>query len=155
MPDPDAGNRIVGTVLLRLPAQTDGLVRLVPSETAEPQGPDDWDGVVATEFYTVQHDARRMGGMPCSITFSGTEKTFDSFRWNDRLFNPETGSFVLAGDGTASVERIAKGPLATVIRTRARYVQGDTAPASKPHAVYDWFYLHDRSAVRCSLNSRM
>jgi hypothetical protein len=147
VPDHDTGDRTVGTVLLRVPEQFDGTVELVPIEDTARVEDSDWGGAVSTDFYTVRHDAGRMGGMPWSMTFAGTGTTFDSFRWNDRLHNPDAGSFVLAGDAGAQAERISQGPLATVIRTRARYVQGDKLSPSEPQAVYDWFYLHDHPLV--------
>jgi len=147
IPDHDAGPRITGTVLLRLPAGSNGVVRLVSPEPAEPGERGEWDGVVPTDFYTIRHEPGKQGGMPSSIAFAESGRTFDRFRFNDRLHDPDEGGFTLAGDAEATAELISRGPLATVVRTRACYVQGDTRPALEPRAVYDWYYFHDRPWV--------
>jgi len=147
IPGPVEQERFTGVLLLRLPEGSSGVVRLAPSETNGPAETAEWDGAVSTKSYTLRHDPKKMGGMPSTIRFAGTDRTFESFRWADRLFNPDVGGFTLAGDAEASAELVSRGPLATVVRTRARYVQGEKVPPSKPHAVYDWLYFHDRPLV--------
>ncbi len=147
VPGPDSDNPLAGTVLLRLPAGYQGMVRLVPGEDVQRGEPTAWDGSVSTPFYTIEHKPEHMGRMPSTITFAATGRTFEGFRFQDRLYNPGAGSFTLAGDPQAEAEPVSDGPLATVVRTRARYVQGDKFPTSKPRTVYDWYYLRDRPLV--------
>jgi hypothetical protein len=154
--DFDARERIAGTVVLELPQGSDGRVRLrftsaqpgkpaPPAATAQEQA---WDGTVTTPAFTVKHDPKKQGGLPSAITFTATGKRFDNFRWNDRVYDRDKGWFGLANDPRPSVERVAEGTLCTVVRVRARYMKSaDEAPASKPEAVYDWLYFHDRPLV--------
>jgi len=139
--------RVAGTVILRLPEGSDGRLRLA-FETAEPGAAEAWDGTVTTPAFSVKHDAKKLGGLPSTITFPATGKVFDGFRWNDRVYDREKGWFGLANDPEPSVELVSKGPLATVVRVRARYMKSpEEAPASKPKAVYDWYYFADRPLV--------
>jgi len=147
IPGPGETENSAGILLLQLPEGFNGVVRLVPSETDRPAETVEWDGTVSTPYYTLHHYPKKMGGMPCEIRFAGTGKAFEGFRWGDRLHNPGRGSFTLASDAEASAALVSRGPLATVVRTRARYVQGEKVPPSKPHAVYDWHYFHDRPLV--------
>ncbi len=45
------------------------------------------------------------------------------------------------------MERIAEGPLCTVVRVHVRYVRGGKQPESRPEAVYDWYYFREPSLV--------
>ena len=104
----------------------------------------EWKGTVAGFSCSVTQDAARQGGLPSSITFSGSGKTFDKMRWNNRLHHRELGSFGLAEDPEASVELVSEGPLCSVVRVRGHFVQGGKKPSSEPSAVYDWYYFKDR-----------
>lgn len=146
--DFDGRRRVAGMFLLRLPEATDTNVRLefgpAAGAAAKP-----FDGAVKTPSYTVEHDPKRSGGFPSSITFAATGKRFDAIRWNDRLHHRKLGSFVLsASNAQPKVRRISDGPLATVIRVEGRYTRGaDQRPDSQAEAVYDWCYLRDRPLV--------
>ena len=145
--DYDPQERVAGTVVLQLPEGSDGRLRLA-FESAEPKGPEAWDGTVTTPAFTVKHEATKLGGFPSQITFPASGKVFDGFRWNDRVYDREMGWFGLCNDPEPKLERISKGPLATVVRVRARYMKSPgEAPASQPEAVYDWYYFHDRPLV--------
>ncbi|MFV2066652.1 MAG: DUF6259 domain-containing protein, partial [Pirellulales bacterium] len=145
--DFDAENHITGTVVAQLPQGGDRRLRLTfDSPATPPAGP--WQGTVATPWFSVIHDPARQGGLPASITFSKTGKQFDSFRWNDRVYDRQQGWFGLANDPQPSVRRVADGPLCSVVRVRAKYTDsGGKRPASQPEAVYDWYYFHDRPQV--------
>ena len=116
------------------------------------------DGTVSTGAYVVKHDAKKQGGLPSTITFPATGKVFDDLRWNDRVYDREKGWFGVASDPEPSVELVSKGPLATVVRVRARYVNSSgKRPASQPEAVYDWCYFQDRplAFVHATISSQL
>ena len=154
--DYDPQERVAGTAVLRLPEGSDGRLRLA-FESAEPGAAEAWDGTVTTPAFSVKHDAKKQGGLPSRITFPATGKVFEGFRWNDRVYEREKGWFGVSSDPEPHVELVSKGPLATVVRVRARYVNSSgQAPASQPEAVYDWCYFHDRplAFVRATMSQQ-
>ncbi len=143
----DPRTRVAGTVILRLAQGSNSRLRLdfTPGKESSKRA---WDGTVGCTTFSVTHNAKKMGGFPTAIQFLATGKTLEVSRWNDRLYHRELGGFCLAEDSQAKVERISAGPLCTVVRVRARYVQpGGKQPDSRPEAVYDWFYFADRPMV--------
>jgi hypothetical protein len=152
--DYDAEKHVAGTLILHLPAASDGRVRLV--FTPGPAKMEPWNGRVAMRCASLTHDAKRQGGFPSQIAFADG-KTLDSLRWNDRLYDPQLGVFSPAADPQAKVTLVAKGPLATAVRVTGRYVQADgKAPPSAPQAVYDWLYLANRplALVRATITQK-
>ncbi len=143
--DYDAEKHIVGTLVLRFPAASDGRVRLGFTPGVAKMVP--WNGRVEMRGVSLTHDAKRQGGFPSQITFADG-KALDSLRWNDRLYHRQLGGFSSAADPQAKVTLVAKGPLSTAVRVTGRYMQaGGKAPPSAPQAVYDWLYLADRPLV--------
>ncbi len=155
--DFDAERRAAGTIVTRVPRGTrDGAwlrLRQRTTRSSTSPSPPAWDGIVHTKHVAVTHDAKRMGGLPSSIAFLASGKRFDSLRWNDRLWHRTRDGFLLRNDPTATVERVSAGPLATVVRVRARYLGGEQ-PSSAPTAVYDWYWLHDDPRVLVTANVR-
>ncbi len=143
---PDAANSAAGILIMRLPPGGKAEVRL-DFKGPKPAEPKPWDGTVTTGSFTAAHDAKRMGGLPWQFSFPKTKKVFDTVRWNDRLHHAELGSFQLRDDTDAKVELVSQGPLATVVRVRARYMQGKRQPRSRPEATYLWCYFHDLPLV--------
>ncbi len=143
--DYDAQRHVAGTLVLRLPADSDGRVRLRFTPAAARM--EAWNGRVEMPGVSLTHDAKRQGGFPAQITFADG-KVFDSLRWNDRLFHRPSGSFSPAADPQAKVTLVSRGLLCTAVRVTGRYVQANgKAPPSAPQAVYDWLYLADRPLV--------
>ncbi len=143
----DGRERLAGTIVLRLASGGSARVHLALADASPPPA-EDWDGTVTTPSIVVKHEPGKLGGLPSTITFPATEKQFDGFRWNDRVYDREKGWFGLCNDPEPSVELISKGPVSTVVRVRARYMKSPREqPADKPEAVYDWFYFHDRPLV--------
>ena len=137
--DFDTHARATGTLLLKLPHGGDWKVRLA-LEGQPAAMPVIEDDVVRTEHCTLRFAADRMGGLLSAITFAGTDKCFDSFAWNDRVYDRELGGFYLRHDPAAKPEAVCAGPLCTVIRVQARYCRPDgSQPPSQPQAVYDWY----------------
>ncbi len=145
-PDFDSKQRIAGTVVLRLPPDSDGRLRLSLEGDVKPTAPP-FDGTVRTKNYEVVHQADQLGGFPSRIAFPKSGKVFDSLRWHDRTYHAEQGGYRLIDDREAKVERVGAGPLCTVVRTAGRYVRGSDQPASKPSATYQWYYFHDTPLV--------
>lgn len=149
----DPEEQVAGTVILKLPAGGKYRVRLKfdsngpdtpPASRAEP-----FDRKVTTPFFRAFHDPAKMGGLPSRFEFVTSGKVFQRFRWNDRVHDPTLGSFGLANDRQPKVDRVSSGPLATVVRVRARYMHADGSQReSRPEATYDWCYLHDLPLIR-------
>ena len=149
----DPETRVAGTVILKLPAGGNTKLRLVfdakDSAPGQPAAPEPFDGKVVTRSYRAVHDAAKGGGLPYRFEFVDSGKVFERFRWNDRVYEQKLGGFALADDPEPRLERVSAGPLATVVRVRARYVQpGGKQPDSRPEATYDWCYLNDLPLVR-------
>ncbi len=145
-PSPDGAPRLQGTLLLKLPPGSPASLRLsfkAAAQAAEPP----FDGTVRTKYSEVVHSAGKLGGFPSRITFRESGKVFDSLRWHDRTYHAEQGSYRLIDDGEPKVERISAGPLCTVVQVTGRYVSGSSQHASRPAAVYQWFYFHDLPLV--------
>ncbi len=149
IPDADfnSSNHIAGTVVARFPRPGPARLKLhfgtgAPA-AANPGTAGAWDGRVVGKDSAAEHDAARQGGLPWRITFQNSGRVFDSLRWNNRLHHRERGGYCVCDDPHPSVERVAAGPLCTVVRVKGRYVQGEKQPASRPAAVYDWYYFAD------------
>ncbi|MFH1922565.1 MAG: hypothetical protein ABIP48_22105, partial [Planctomycetota bacterium] len=69
--DYDPRERIAGTVIVQLPETSDGRLRLEFTSAEKPRA-EPWDGTVATPAYVVKHDAKKLGGLPSTITFPKT-----------------------------------------------------------------------------------
>jgi len=121
-------------------------VEFRPADTPPPP----WDGTVTTPAYSVVHDPQRQGGLPSKITFAGSGKVFEGFRWNNRVHHRESGSWCACDDAQATVELVSDGPVCKVVRVRAHCVQSGKRPPSEPAAVYDWYYFHDRRQHTCA-----
>jgi len=131
VPDADyhLQNHVAGILVLRLPADSDGRVRLGFTPGAARVEP--WNGRVEMPGVSLTHDARHQGGFPAPITFADG-KVFDSLRWNDRLFHRPSGSFSPTADCQAKVTLISQGPLCRAVRVAGRYVQTNgQAPPSR------------------------
>jgi len=96
---------------------------------------------VRNAHYTVTHDPRKLGGLPCRFEFGGSGKVFDTYAFNDRVYRPDLGGFSLRYDPQPQLELLASGPVCAVVRVRARYLRPDgTAPESRPAATYTFVY---------------
>jgi hypothetical protein len=148
VPDPgfDSAQHVGGTVVLKLPSDSSGRLRLVLQGTEQGTS-EPFNGTVRTKNYEVVHNAAKLGGLPSKITFTESGKVFDSLRWHDRTHHKEQGGYRLIDEREAKVERIATGPLCTVVRVTGRYMRGAEQPASRPSAVYQWYYFHDMPLV--------
>jgi len=103
--------------------------------------------VVRNEHYAVTHDPAKMGGLPSRIEFVKTGKTFDSFALNDRVYEKGVGGFSLRYDPAPEVTVVAEGPVYAAVRVKARYMQGDKQPASRPEATYEFRYYAGSSMI--------
>lgn len=141
--DFDGLKNAAGRLVLRPPVGKKAL-RIRFERAAQATEPP-WPGTIVTPYCSVQHDGKRQGGLPWQIRFKN--KTFDALRWNNRLYHREKGSYCLADDPQATVERVSVGPICTVVRARARYVQGGKSAESDAAAVYDLYYFADQPLV--------
>ncbi|MCS6859202.1 MAG: DUF6259 domain-containing protein [Abditibacteriales bacterium] len=164
--DADAGAPLKGTLSLLLPPSTEmrrvrlylsGAPSLTPTQPERPVRAQTENGrvVVSNEYYAVTHDPTKMGGLPSRIEFKGTGKVFNTFNLNDRVHDPQRGSFLLRHDASPKVEVLARGPLRAVVRVRARYAQTDgKPPPSQPEATYIFSYYAGSPLVRVEAEVR-
>ncbi len=154
--DFDARKRVAGTTVLQLPKGSDGRVRL---QFTDARAPDDEAirGIRPTLAPSVMAGVTIGQGeaFVSDVRFQ-TGKRFHDFRWNDRVYDRELGWFGLANDRLAEGDVVSlPGPLCTVVRVRAQYVNSEgEAPPSKPEAVYDWycFQTHPLLHVRAVMS---
>lgn len=149
--DFDPSNHVTGMLVARWAKPGLARLRLTLSTAERPSGPPKlaaaWSGQVKTPSYTVEHDPKHQGGLPWRVTFPGTGQTFDSIRWNNRLYHRQQGGYCVCDDPQPGIERVGTGPICTVVRVSGRYVQRGLGPASQPTATYDWYYFADRPLV--------
>lgn len=139
----DAQNRFAGLVILRLPENSSGRVRLRFSEESA-ASESNWDGTVRTPHIVTRHNAKVQAGFPAEFQFVKEGKTVRVTHWAERVHDPQLGSFLLSADSDAVVERLGEGPLCTVVRVRAKYRSpSGKEPPGRPSSVYDWVYFHD------------
>lgn len=147
IPDSDfePEKKIAGYIVTRLePSRTNHLNLEFSAESEQPPV-----GLRSSETpsYIIAHDSTK-GGFPTKVTFQGTGKIFDNFRWQDRVHHGKLGGFALRNDKAASVECIITGPLCTVMRVRAKYVNSEgKSPPSNPEATYHWMYFNELPLV--------
>lgn len=143
--DFDPQKKATGYIVTRLvPNRTNRLKLEFGDESKElPVGPYS----IKTSDYAIIHDPAK-GGLPTEITFRDTGKVFDNFRWQDRVHHEKLGGFALQNDKAGSAECVATGPLCTVVRVRARYVNSEgKSPPSRPEATYHWMYFNELPLV--------
>ncbi len=144
-----------GTLVLKLPRKGLASLRLRfgDSSSKEAAATDTTkECVIELAGSTITHDAKRLGGLPSSILFRDSEKRFSQFAWNDRLHHKQQGGFLLRNDDQANVVVVSRGPICTVVRVTAAYKRPNgTQPASRPRAVYDWYYFHDQPVAMATV----
>lgn len=96
---------------------------------------------VAGPYYRVVHDPAKNGGLPSLIELRPSGKVFDSLVFHDRVWTRLTGGFELGDDPEPSVEVLVADGQRVVVRVRARYLAGGTAPPTRPRASYEFTYL--------------
>jgi hypothetical protein len=144
-PDFNPHTNVRGRALVRFPRGGDHRLELHAGPGREMM-PKSWDGVVDGRSFTLRHGAKA-GGFPVEIQYKRSGKVYDTIRFNDRVHSSDVGSFHLRNDAGATMEKLSDGPLATVIRTSAEYIQ-DPGKRAGVDAVYDWIYLHDQPTIR-------
>lgn len=118
----DPKERLTGWLLLKLPQRALAQVQLFYQP--RPPEPARWNGTATLQSggIVVEHDPKRMGGLPSCFLFRRIRsKKFATFVWNDRVHHRELGSFHLRHDPNPQVTLLSDGPIATVVRVRARY----------------------------------
>ena len=143
--DFDPQKKATGYIVTRLvPNRTNRLKLEFGDESEElPVGPYS----IKTSDYAITHDPAK-GGLPIEITFRATGKVFNNFRWQDRVHHEKLGGFALQNDKAGSVEYVATGPLCTVVRVLARYMNSEgKSPPSRPEATYHWMYFNELPLV--------
>ena len=144
-PDFDPEKNVAGLIVARLAPKRASFLNLEFDAKSEYKSTK-LDSI-KTPYRAAVHDPTK-GGLPTEIRFPATGKVFDKFRWQDRVHHEKFGGFTLQNDKSASVECIATGPLCTVVRVRAKYVNSKgNSPASNPEATYTWIYFHELPLV--------
>ena len=96
--------------------------------------------------FTAVHRASVQGGLLAELTFTASGKKIDC-AWGDRLYDrPTTTVYSATLDPDAPIELISDGPLATVVRSRSRFLAWPERPTdSDASVIYDWYYWNDAS----------
>lgn len=92
----------------------------------------------------------RQGGFPARFEFTASKKVFDfgSFFWEDRLYRKDLGGFNLNLDKKAQIELVSDGPICSVIRSKAKFVNHKgISPEGDPQAIYHWFCFKDQPDI--------
>ncbi|MDQ3815583.1 MAG: hypothetical protein M3347_16835, partial [Armatimonadota bacterium] len=146
---PEDGSSTRGTLLLQLPHGGDWKLGVRASAAfASPQPLVDQKYVAGNAHFKIDFDPSRNSGFPSQMTFVRSGRVFSGFTWNDRLHDPRAGGFALRHDKNASLWLVCDGPLCTVLRIRARYLNAKgEAPDSGPSAVYDWYVWKEAPLV--------
>jgi hypothetical protein len=155
----DGKQNFSGTLVLQLPPNLASAGRadleLRAAFDAEPQKIVEAEQIVATKYSSLHFDPRKSGGFPGKITFAKSNRVFENFTWNDRLFNTGEGAFALNNDRQASLQILSDGAVCTVLRSRARFVSSaGKAPASQPAAIYDWYVFKQYPLVFVAAQAR-
>jgi len=137
---PDAIQRTLATVVMEAPPGGDKAFALGPIHPRSPR-PITQACEVPAGKTRIRSDPARMAGFPSAITFADG-KTITAFTWNDRLYRPNTGGFLLRNDRNATLQLLCDGPVCSVYRIRASYCaeDGQHAPGNA-NAVYDWYFF--------------
>ena len=97
---------------------------------------------VTSDSYEVVHRPDEQAGLPSSVRLLPDGPIVTGFNYNDRVYDPTLGGYILRYDPQPTIEVLASGPLRVVIRTTASYLKQDgTAPDSRPQATYTFTYL--------------
>lgn len=137
-----------GTLLMKLPPGYNKWLKLSFSGSQLGASLPEWQGIVETDACVITHAGDKQGGFPSRIRWKKTGKVFENYLWQDRVFQRGEGSSLLAHDPEGDVALVSDGPLAKVVRVRARYCNGQgKQPDTKPHAVYDWYYFNGTPLV--------
>ncbi|MDO5580860.1 MAG: DUF6259 domain-containing protein [Planctomycetia bacterium] len=100
---------------------------------------------------TIRFQAGSQGGFPSRLEFgqTGTIHEPGSFFWEDRIYRKDLAGYNLRLDKQAKIDLVSDGPVCTVIRSRAKFINyNGKTPESAPEAVYHWFcfketpYIH-------------
>lgn len=133
-----AGQHPVGTVrryqvTMGLPRQA----RLAEGITVDRT---DQEIVVKTPHFLAHHPLAA-GGMLADVNFGGEAGRMLPLRMNDRLYDKELGRFSLRLDQRPQVDVLRSGPLMVIVRTTARYCDGNgKAAPGEPQATYTFAY---------------
>jgi hypothetical protein len=131
-------------VVLKLPRGGPCEVDLTLTSCARKSRPTSHVEAVCGPGATVGHDAAHMGGLPRYVRFGRNGRIFDTFRWNDRLYDPAVGPRMLRYCPRADLRVLTRGGLVDAVRTRCDYSSPDgNQPESWPAATYDWIYFRD------------
>ncbi len=95
----------------------------------------------------VVHDPAVQAGLPSGVIFAGTGARLEGLQINDRVHDPELGSFFLRSDTQATVRVVYAGPLETEIEVSARYGGQKATTPSNPRAVYRFRYRAGSPAI--------
>jgi len=150
-PAPEGNGR--GTLSFVLPPEVDSDARVrvylggsTPPRPAEVFAPgvrvaqEEGRITITGPYHEIVHDPQIQGGLPGSIVFQPSGKSFSEFRWNDRVYDKTLRGFYLRDWPQPQVELLARGPVRTVVRVRLSYGTADRRPDTHPAAVYDFSY---------------
>jgi hypothetical protein len=134
-----------GVAALRLRLSVGGSPELAPVAGAQPAVTVEREGgrvTIRNAHYAVTHEKGVQAGLPSTIVFRGTGKTFTGYSLNDRLWK-QGSAYYPRNDADAEMEVLAEGPLCASVRVRARYVSADGPAKTGARATYTFHYFAD------------
>lgn len=150
IPDPSFGvNNFNAMVLISAPGQQQlaGTLELTPVSHSEKSAIKD-SYIVSTSTSQWKFSPQQTSIFPSQLTVLATGNTYTNYVWGDRVFDPTLGGFDLAKDKHATLTVLSDGPIATVIRGKAQYVNSSQASApGNPQATYDWYFFKQSPLV--------
>lgn len=149
IPDPDfSAIHPHGTMLMKSPVDSSFEASVQFLEHSPPGQEMPATAKINTGLVTYSFDVSRSGFFPDSIRINASKLVLDGFHWNDRLYDKKTGEYFLRMDKNSSIKVLSKGPIATILRGTAKYVNSNgEAAAGAAHATYDWYYFHHSNLV--------
>ena len=156
LPDGDFNSvhRVAGTIVFKLPQGGDALLRLEFAESDNSTHAVS-ELTVRTPDIEVTHRAEETGGLPCEIRLMKSDTLVDNLVWREPASHSEWGGYRISHDSWAEVEKVAEGPLCTVVRVSAEYTNGaGEQPPSNAESIYYWCYFHDLPLILVNVSQR-
>jgi Domain of unknown function (DUF6259) len=100
-----------------------------------------------TNGYALHFQPDSAHGSPSSVQFSSGLR-LSNFAWNDRIYRPDRGGFMLRNDRELRATTLIRSELCTVVRVEGRYCDGAGKPApGEAHAAYDWVMFPESASL--------
>ncbi len=149
VPDSTDTGTAAGSVICTLKKPGEQAFKVVGIQHSNPSLAGREEGAIhlAGAKFAMDFTADSAHGSPCEFDFATGLKLTD-FAWNDRVYKPDRGGFMLRNDKKQRAELLLRSDICSVIRTAAYYCapDGKHAPGD-PMARYTWVLFPDSKSV--------